>query len=228
MKTRWGMFRAVSLLLVATVSLSAGKYPLDRSQTGVLRFPQLGGDVRIEARIVSHALPEAIFTAVQSSRVLLRTTLGSGDLNPKYIDLGSGADPFPIIRFKAVSLSGMQAPLVFLAAMDAGASDCSYWGSVVGEVGGELRVISPTLPLVNAEGGYALMQSSEGKPELVAWNFIWAKNEAHVDPHAYWVKVYRFDSLTGSFVLKRNYVVPKGGPEITFPNLLAQIPDFTC
>lgn len=169
-----------------------------------------------------------IFRAGRSNADLLQTSLGSGSLDPKYIDTATGADPFPIGRFKVVQLNGVESPLVFLAAMEAGGSDCSYWGSVVGEVGGKLEVVSPALPMVNAEGGYALTQSSPGNPELVAWNFIWAKNEAHVDPHAYWVKVYRWNPATGKFVLSKSYEVPKNGPEVGFSNLLGRIPDFTC
>lgn len=221
------MMRAACVAGVVAASLCAANDSPQRSQTGDVEFPRIG-KVHVEAKIIPHVLPQVIFRAARSKVVLLQTSLGSGSLDPKYIDTAPGGDPFPIVRFKVVQLEGVESPLVFVSAMEAGGSDCSYWGSVIGEVGGKLEVVSPTLPMVNAEGGYALTRSLHGDPELVAWNFIWAKNEAHVDPHAYWVETYRWNPATGTFVVWKSYEVPKTGPEISFPNLLQQIPDFTC
>ena len=44
--------------------------------------------------------------------------------------------------------------------------------------------------------------------------------------HDHWARIYRFDRATGKFEVVRRYVVNKSQPEIRFPNLLRQIPDF--
>ena len=60
--------------------------------------------------------------------------------------------------------------------------------------------------MVNPEGGYAT-KLSRSRLELFAWNFTLGPRESDVDPHDYWVQVYRFEA--GRFLFSRRYIGEK-------------------
>jgi hypothetical protein len=214
------------LVLVSCLS-GSDKFPPARGQKQTVQLPPFG-EVDVEGSVRAHGLPEVSVTS--AGKQLYRIELGAGTLDTRYIDPGDPkADPFPIVRFKVLTLPRVSTPIIFAAAMEAGGSDCSYMGALVGDVGGRMSALLPQLPVVNAEGGYAIGELEKGRGlEFAAWNMIWRNGEAHVDPHDYWVRIYRLDAATGKFAFVRRYEVKKSEPEISFPNLLREIPDFGC
>ncbi len=218
-------------MLVLVSCLSAPEdFPPRRGQKQTVQLPPFG-EVVIEGAVLPHHLPEVSFTSVASGKQFYRVELGAGMLDTRYIDPSDPkADPFPIVRFKVLTLPEVSTPIVFAAVMDAGGSDCSYMGALVGNINGKMSALLPPLEIVNAEGGYAIGELEKGAGlEFAAWNMIWNMHtESHVDPHDHWVRIYRFDRATGRFEFARRYVVKKSQPEINFPNLLRQIPDFGC
>ena len=184
-------------------------------------FPKLG-NVQLITESHSKQLPTIVFKSKNYPREIARLKVGSGIFDPKSI---SEADPYPIIRFRTLRFAAIATPIIFVAAMDAGGSDCTYAALVAGERDGKIVSLSPPLPMVNAEGGYSI-QRKEASVDLFAWNFIWGPNESHVDPHDYWVRVYRWNA--GRFVFLSRYIVKKTEPDIAYPNLLRDLKDFEC
>lgn len=228
----FSMMPARLLWMFVLVSCLSGSddFPPHRGQKQTVQLPPFG-EVVIEGTVRAHRLPEVTFTSATSGKQLYRIELGTGMLDTRYIDPGDAqADPFPIVRFKVLTLPELSTPIVFAGVMEGGGSDCSYMGALVGEVNGKISALSPPLPMVNAEGGYAIGELEKGSGlEFAAWNMIWNMHtEAHVDPHDHWVRIYRLNPATGKFEFTRRYVIKKSQPEINFPNLLRQIPDFGC
>ena len=183
---RSSMMAARLLWLIALVSclsaiagLSASSRPKTDSSTSSVR----GSCYR--RRGTSHHLPEISFTSAASGKQLYRVELGAGMLDTRYIDPSDPkADPFPIVRFKVLTLPEFSTPIVFAAVMHAGGSDCSYMGALVGDVTGKMSTLLPPLQMVNAEGGYAIGELEKGAGiEFAAWNMIWGDGESHYDPH---------------------------------------------
>jgi hypothetical protein len=211
-------------------SIAIGDSPPKRDQTEVVHFPTLG-DIKVEGVVRTHRLPEVVFVNPKSGQTLLQASLGTGFIGTEFIDPGdSQSDPYPIVRLKVLRVSGSETPIVFAGVLVGGGTDCSYGGRLFAESGDGIAPISPELPMVNTEGGYAIGELEKGRGlELAAWNMIWRMGkEAHVDPHDHWVRIYRFNSVAGKFEFARKYVVRKSQGDISFPNLLRQVPDFGC
>jgi hypothetical protein len=216
----------VALVSVFSYSIAADDFPPKRNQTEVVDFPALG-KIRIDGVILRHQLPEVVFTNLGSGKELLRSSVGADFLDPKHIDpTNPKADPYPIVRLKLLAVSGLKSPLVLVAAMEAGGSDCRYGGQLFGVVKGQIAAVSPPLPRVWFEGGYAIRRSTSGSAlELLAWDGNWESTKTRSGGHDYWVRIYRFNELLATFELTRTYKAP--GPA-TEANLLREIPDFGC
>jgi len=109
-------------------------------------------------------------------------------------------------------------------------------GTVVGVHKGAFRVLLQEKPeLISAEGGMYLGDLGKKRGYGFAmWNMIWDQScEAHVDPHRYVVRLYRFDKKAGGMVktadlkTRKKYLDGRGALHkefgIDYTNLLQSI-----
>lgn len=221
---------------VQNVNYSWGQRTSAAGSPAVVEFGQLGS-VSIKTSRRANDFPTMIFTDARGG-VLLTTAVGAGNrifrINPE--ENRDGREN-PILRFSVVDGPATKSKVVFAAAMYGGGSDCEYQGTVIGATNGHLRPLLLDQAFTNAEGGMYLGDLGENRGYgFAVWNFIWG-SEAHVDPHHYNVKLFRFDPVAGQMVkiadLKttRSYKTDTEALSefgLHYPNLLRSIPDFGC
>jgi hypothetical protein len=158
-------------------------------QEEVLTFNALGR-VRVRAVEVPHQLPRLEFAAASGGRRLLAVTVGTSDREAFIREPGDSLIN-SLVRFRALHVEGFPAPLVLAVAVRPGGSDHGFEATLVGEVNGRLKVLTPRPPpLVSLQGGVFVGDLGGGRgPGFAAWTFIW-EDGAHYDEHRYLVKLY--------------------------------------
>lgn len=166
-------------------------------QEEVVTFAR-AGRVRVRAVEVPRGLPRLEFASAATGRGLLSLPVGTSDARSFRIE--PWETPMnPLVRFVVMSAPGLPGPLVVAVAVKPGGTDHGFETSVVGEVGGRLKVLT-NAPLVNnIQGGVFVGDLGGGRgPGVAAWNFIW-EEEAHYGAHRYEVRLLAFDARRGAF-----------------------------
>lgn len=166
-------------------------------QEEVVTFAR-AGRVRVRAVEVPRSLPRLEFASAATGRALLSLPVGTSDARAYRIE--AYETPMnPLVRFVVLDPPGMLGPLVVVVAVKPGGTDHGFETSVVGEVGGRLKVLTPA-PLGNSiQGGVFVGDLGGGRGHgLAAWNFIW-EEEAHYGAHRYEVRLLAFDARRGAF-----------------------------
>ena len=145
----------------------------------------------------------------------------------------------PLVHYLKVAGPAPGQPAILAIAVYKGGSDCEYEGTLIGEHQGKLKSFLAKQVGNNAEGGMYVGDLGSGRGYgLASWNFVWdASTESHADAHRYQVRLYRFDSTSGSMVLffdkttASKFGDPKkalGAFGLTYRNVLPSFPDFDC
>ncbi len=202
-------------------------------QNEVVRFPR-AGEVRVRAIEIPHRLPRLEFTSAATGRRLLTVSGGASDPRAYRIEPGPTLMN-PLVRFKVLHPSGLPGPLLLCVAVRPGGSDHGFETNVIGEVGGSLRVLTPT-PLLNSiQGGVHVGDlGGERGPGVAVWSFLW-ENEAHYAAHRYEVRLFPFDAKRNSFkrgkLLRTKAKHETGADALAelglprYPNLLDEMPE---
>lgn len=157
------------------------------------------GRVRVRAVEMPRARPRLEFASEATGRRLL--TLPVGTTDPRAYRIEPYETPMnPFVRFAVVNTEGMTGPVVVAVAVKPGGTDHGFETSVIGEVGGRLKLLT-TAPLTNSiQGGVFVGDLGAGRgPGLAAWNYVWGDDEAHYAAHRYDVTLLRFDARRGVF-----------------------------
>jgi hypothetical protein len=167
-------------------------------QEEVLTFQSLGR-VRVRAVEVPHQLPRLEFSAASDNRRLLTVPVGTSDRKAFVREPGDSLIN-PLVRFRVLKVEALPDPLVLAVAVRPGGSDHGFEATLIGEVNGRLRVLTPQpAPLVNLQGGFFVGDLGGGRgPGFAAWTFIW-EDGAHYDEHRYLVRLYSFEPGRASF-----------------------------
>jgi hypothetical protein len=106
----------------------------------------------------------------------------------------------PFVRFRALDVEGLPAPLVLAVAVRPGGSDHGFETTVVGARGAAFRVLTPEPLLTSMQGGVFVGDLGGARgPGAAVWGFIWEDGEVHHASHRYEVKLYPFDARRGVF-----------------------------
>lgn len=102
--------------------------------------------------------------------------------------------------FKVVDAGGASSPLVLVASVHRGADYCGYEARVLGEVEGQLRLLTNHPFETDDMGGLYLGDLGGARGRGVAvWDFIWGKDEAHFEAHRYEFKLFKYLPQSRSF-----------------------------
>jgi hypothetical protein len=177
------------------------------SQTETVAFPQVG-KVVIQAREAVGAFPRIVFTAKDSKAALLNYVISDkgGLLKPTP---DSSPDTGPFLRFRVLHPEGFKSPVILAIAVCPGGSDHGFWATVIGEVGGKLKVMLPQPVFANIQGGFYIGKLNKKLGYgLAVWTFVW-NDGAHYDDHPYETRLYTLQNEQLVFkekvVSKRKY-----------------------
>jgi hypothetical protein len=166
-------------------------------QQAVIRFPEIGL-VRVSALEPLNALPQLVFTGIKDHKAISTIDLGTSEpdvFKPHPEDKYTR----PFLRFKVLSVRGIPTPLILAVAVAPGGSDTIFESSIVGNVNGEIRVLTPEPLTNNVQGGvYVGYLGKRWGTGAAVWNFLW-EDGAHYEQHRYEVKLYPFDVKTVGF-----------------------------
>lgn len=107
----------------------------------------------------------------------------------------------PLVRFMLIrGEAALPDPLILAVAVRPGGSDHGFELTLIGEMGGALRVLTPRpASHVSIQGGYFVGDLGRGRGYgYASWSFIW-EDGAHYDRHRYEVRLYPFDERRGGF-----------------------------
>lgn len=174
--------------------------PSKVTQEEVVRFPRLG-EVRVRAVEARGRQPRVEFASAATGRLLFSATLGSSDPESFRPTLSPGVSPIePFVRFTTVSADGLPSPMVAAVAVRPGGSDHGFETTLIGEVAGRLKVLTPEPGWTPIQGGVFVGDLGGGRgPGMAVWEFIWADDEAHYDRHRYAARLYKFDRRRAVF-----------------------------
>lgn len=97
-------------------------------------------------------------------------------------------------RFKIISTKQFSGPLIVAIAMAPGGSDCAWEMSVAAAVNGKLEELTYEHLETSDEGGFFVGDLGNRVGFGVAqWDFVWGEDEAHVSPHQYEIKIYKWN-----------------------------------
>jgi hypothetical protein len=111
----------------------------------------------------------------------------------------------PFLRFRILRTAGLPGPLIFVVAVTPGGSGHGFYASLIGEVGGRLKVLTRESPATDNQGGIHIGDLGGGRGVgLAVWAPICDFNcEGHYSPHRFEVEYYPFDARRGSFIKGR-------------------------
>lgn len=179
-----------------------GDNPTPRiAESVVVNFPALG-EVRARA-VENFGEPVRLeFVRLERDEVLAAFDAPHSDSDPQGFSPASGESPAsPFLRFKVLRVGGLPRPVILSVAVTPGGSDCGFYGTVIGEEHGRLRVLTPEPLDTSILGGIHVGDLGGGRGAGAAvWSFIWDDGEGHYSEHRYEVKLYPFDSRRGRFV----------------------------
>ena len=196
----------IFLLLVAFPCFSGGAVTEAKTvQSQSISFPQ-SGKVIVRVRERGGQFPDISFTSAVTGKVLLNYvfTDKGGLLKPDDNDLPSLQ---PFLRFQVVRVKEMPSPMILAVAVVLSGSDHAFYGNVIAEVDGKLRVLAKSPLFLNVQGGLHLgyLNKSLGYG-LASWTFVWDEG-AHYDYHPYKIDLYTIRQ--GRLILRRHYVSRK-------------------
>jgi hypothetical protein len=108
----------------------------------------------------------------------------------------------PFLRFRVLRVEGLPQPLVLAVAVTPGVSGHGFSASLIGEVGGRLKVLNKKPLETDNQSGIHVGDLGGGRGMGVAvWTYIWDTGcEGHYSAHQYRVERYPFDARRGRFV----------------------------
>lgn len=196
-------FIKVLLLAVVFAAASNAVCAASRvSQSETVEFPNVG-KVVIQAREAVGAFPRIVFTIKGSKAPLLTHVMSDKDglLKPTP---DSSPETGPFLRFRVLHPEGFKGPIVLAIAVCPGGSDHGFWATVIGEVGGKLKVLLPQPVFTHIQGGIYIGNLNKKLGDgLAVWSFVW-NDGAHYDDHPYEVKLYALQN--GQLVFKQKYI----------------------
>ena len=173
-------------------------------QTRVVKFP-VNGSVIVRAEEKVGHNPRMFLLSRQTGKVLLDYPFqGSEDiLQPR----GDSPITDPFLRFGVIRAAGLPSPLILAVGVSPGGSDHGFWAVVIGEVSGQLKVLTRKELFTHIQGGYYIgYLNKKFGYGLVAWKFVW-DDGAHYDLHPYEVEVFTLRG--GRFERRQKYVSRK-------------------
>lgn len=141
------------------------------------------------------------------------------------------------LRFRVIRNVGLPQPLVLVVAVRPGATGHGFYVSLIGEVGGRLKVLTREPLSTNNQGGIHVGDLGGGRGAGVAvWAPIWDPDcEAHYGAHRFEVEQYPLDVRRGKLVKGRTLRSKKkygshgegalGELRLDYTDLLQDIPD---
>jgi hypothetical protein len=111
----------------------------------------------------------------------------------------------PFLRFAVVRRGGLPRPLILAVAVTPGVSGHGFSASLIGEVGGRLKILTPAPLATDNQGGVHVGDLGGGRGAGVAvWTPIWDTGcEGHYSAHRFEVEHYPFDTRRGRFIRGR-------------------------
>lgn len=111
----------------------------------------------------------------------------------------------PFLRFRVLRVEGLPQPLIFVVAVTPGVSGHGFEASLIGEVGGRLKVLTTAQLATSNQGGIHVGDLGGGRGKGVAvWTYIWDTGcEGHYSAHRFEVEHYPFDTRRGRFIKGR-------------------------
>jgi len=172
-------------------------------QSRVVKFP-VSGSVLVQAKEKVGHNPRMFLLNRQTGKVLLDYVFQDAEdvLKPQ----GDSPITDPFLRFGVIRAAGLPSPLLLAVGVSPGGSDHGFWAVIIGEVSGQLKVLTQEL-FTHIQGGFYLgyLNKKLGYG-LVSWKFVW-DDGAHYDLHPYEVEVF---TLQGDrFVRRQKYVSKK-------------------
>jgi hypothetical protein len=152
-------------------------------ETGVT-MPVIG-KVRVAAYQGLGDGPEVTFTSMTSGKELLAEF---------FSDDGAWSLEHGQVRFRVVRIKGLPNPIIISIGMNPGGSDSGWECVAAGVVNGELEQLTYEHLFTSNEGGFFFGDLGRGIGLGAAqWDFVWGEDEAHVSPHQYEVKLFKWD-----------------------------------
>jgi hypothetical protein len=183
--------------VVLGINLSDASRPINTpvdphiSQQSTVRFPNIG-NVRVRAHEDFGTAPQLTFIEQKSGRQILSVYVGRFDW--PWEKTGLGAQMNPRLRFKTLSIKGLPDPLLIGIAMSPGGSDSDWVAVAVGEVNGDLEVLTYETMETCEDGGFFFGDLGQGVGVGAAqWSFVWGEDEGHPPPHKYQVKMFKWN-----------------------------------
>lgn len=110
---------------------------------------------------------------------------------------------FPV-RIKIVSVKGITTPLIVGVAGMQGGSDSTFETMIVGAVNDKLIDLLPDHPVTNIEDAVCVgLLGKNSLPQVLVAKFIWGSDEAHPEPHYYYVTNYSWSGSLFDMKSKR-------------------------
>jgi hypothetical protein len=221
------MQRTTCFLTVLLSLVFAPSEPPRVLTSATVRFPS-NGDVSIEAAVKQGSYPRLIFRSRKNAQPLLEAEIGSGSDWKEPVTTRSQPDwVLEKLGFIVIHRPGLPDPTVVALAMYPGGSDCRYRAALLGEVGGQLRELTPSLPDHYTRGGDLLAKDAKGDWTLNVYSERYQVNDVHVNgPSRMAVFSYVYDRSLGKFVEAGHRESRDGGPSETDPNLVLLFGDF--
>jgi hypothetical protein len=200
-KTYILIFYSVLIGLVSSVS----SYGASRIvQSLVIEFP-INGRVIVQAREEIGKNPRLLLISEHSGNVLCNHTISANDdwLKPQADKQLQHLGLNPFLRFRGIRAKGFNSPLILAVAVAPGGSDHAFFGVVIGEIEGNLVVLTRPSLFTSVQGGFFLGYLNKHLGYgLISWRFLWNEG-AHYDYHRYEIEFYK---LKGNrFVRQRRY-----------------------
>lgn len=219
------MLRTTCLLAVLQLLSPASELPKVFTSANV-KFPS-NGDVSIQAIVKQGDYPHLIFRSQKNAPPLLVATIGSGSYWKESIVKFQPDWVLEKLGFIMIHRPGLPDPTIVALAMYPGASDCGYRAALFGEVGGQLKELTPSLPDHAMRGGDLLAKDAKGDWTLTVYSERYEANDAHVNGPSRMARFsYVYDKSLGRFIENGHMESRAGGPSETDPNLVWLFGDF--
>jgi hypothetical protein len=160
-----------------------------------------------EAALVNFKNRFAVAVAVEEFEKPLRLlffgrhneVLYSTQFNPEEPTFGEFAYTNSFLRFRILDIKGLLSPMVLAIAAYPGGSDCGFEVKLIAERKGKIAELNPEPIVLNIEDGvYLGYISGKYGYGMMTWKFKWG-DEAHLAPHRYEIRIYKWDSGKQAF-----------------------------
>jgi hypothetical protein len=220
--------KLATALLSFVISSANSPRPLTST---IVSLPKTG-PVSVSASVRQDDYPRLVFRSVRTGKVLLNTQVGEGDYWKEFV---LKDDPHHLdmeIRFLVLHRAGLPDPLIVALAKRYGGSDCGLDSALIGDVGGRLSELTPSLPDFFLRGGLFLSGANGNGPitlTVTSERYQWEKDVHYMGPSRMAVYVYTYDSSQGRFVETRQTEVNSNDLRVSGENLTELFGEFaTC